>query len=145
MGSPFVINIETKLQKIMERPDLKPDLEKVVSKAALIALRAYAQEIPVDKGLAKSYITIQGAGLEKRITTTVTNRGFRYPIAVHQGTGRWAGSSSDFPSHGRRREGVSFAGSGGIPPNKFAKRAKDKSEPFVHAFFVKEINRLSST
>jgi len=77
------------------------------------------------------------------VTTTATSlEGVRYPIFVGLGTGKFRGSTTDFghPGTGRVRAGdTSGRGLGGIRPDMFHMRAKDKSEKKLTAFVKKNI------
>lgn len=148
------IQVTKRLAQILENPTiLKPKIQQTLDKAALIVLRKYKQEAPVDKGGLRQGVTILGSGLEKRVTTTATGSGgFPYPVVVHEGKGRFKGGSDD-PSTGRSRKGdasllgmfMGMAKRGfkfSSRPNRFAKRAAETSRPEVIKFFNEEIKSL---
>jgi len=133
------MTMKTKLAKVLDDPKrFNPLLAKLLFSSEPIMEGHYKREAPVFKGDLRKFIDTDrknSAGqLWYRVGTRATSGGYKYPFAVHEGTGRFAGLNVDFPSTGRIRAGTTDPEAGGIKPNKFATRAKRKGEPQVHNF-----------
>ena len=140
------IVVKAQISQILADKELGRTLMEKLRLTRFIALNMYLKEEPVWKGdMRRNTISknIQGG---YRITTTAKKNNRPYPVYVHEGTGVFKDVDADFPSTGRVRSGESRMnrGSGGMRPNKFAKRAAEKSQPLILDEMVKSLDVLSS-
>jgi len=140
--------ISSILSKAITDPSFADELRGSLSKSRPVVIAEYQRESPVDKGFLRR--SVQATGVRGSNTdmyflvgsTAKTKEGRPYPLYVHEGTGAFRGSRADYPSKGRIRSGESKTnrGSGGIRPNRFATRAKEKSQPKVVRLVTLDIN-----
>src|SRR5690348_18124627 len=140
-----MITVKKNLGKGFENPKLiNKQLQDSLQAGAFIVVANYKKESPVDHKDLRNFVGIIVQEDRVVVTTTATSlEGVRYPIFVGLGTGKFRGSTTDFghPGTGRVRAGdTSGRGLGGIRPDMFHMRAKDKSEKKLTAF-VKKIGR----
>lgn len=130
----------------------KPDWDKILSAGAMIAEREYKIEAPVNVGELRNKVITQKKGdLSYVVTTIATEKGFPYPIAVHEGTGKYKGSADRGRGNWSRNAGYTpedlaffkmLAKRGRLSqkPNKFADRAEETALPKIIKFFTKEVD-----
>jgi hypothetical protein len=141
-----------KLSKLIKNPALTlPVIKAGMETSRPLVVKQYLREIPRLSGLAASKVHASSVwairdDIYYDVTTIATNNGFRYPLAVAGGTGRFKGSEKDYPSFGRVKNGETNKGAGGIKPNKFATRAAIGSRMYVvkHMLmhFTQEMNKM---
>lgn len=137
------VAINIRLNELIIRGAI-PEIKVASERSKFIVLREYKKQIPVDTGFARRSVIAKRSGIfDYVVTTTATNEGYPYPLAVHDGTGILEGTE-DVPSKGRVRRGEVEYGIGGIRPNRFAKRAKDITRPLVLEEFRKAIGKANS-
>ena len=139
------ITIKGRVSAILLDPHLSQTLVHRLRQSRFIVMKKYFKEAPVDKGDLRNKIRDKKITGGYSVSTIAHNRGKPYPIYVHEGTGIFKGVEADFPSTGRVRSGESKMnrGSGGIRPNKFAKRASEKSMPLILNYMSEVIDDLS--
>ena len=132
--SGLTIKIDRKFVGLMQNPDFSRGARKILGKSKRLVEREYKREVPVDTGVARGAVVAKdiAGGLGFFVTTIATNRGFPYPIAVHEGTGKY---------RGRPDTGMSKRKGGGMP-NKFADRAYRKVQPQLIVLFNSEVSKL---
>lgn len=127
----------------------------LAEKIKMMFEREYKLQVPVDKGFTRRNVdgSIYSTGntIKILVTTESYNRGFNYPVAVHEGTGIFKGLPIDFGGlgatnkrgyqAGRVRSGKSSRGVGGIRPNKFVNRTYTNVTPRAIKTFNEEINK----
>lgn len=140
-----MISVQTKISKILQDPELSKTLIGVVRDTKFIVVREYMKQAPVMKGDLRRGVTATDTQGGYSVTTKARHKGRNYPLYVHEGTGKFKGSSTDYPSTGRVRSGESKLnrGSGGIRPNMFAKRAREQSKPLIMKFVQGAIDKLA--
>lgn len=126
------------------------DIDLLLSEAANLVWDEYTAQVPVDKGDLRRSVRKTKINDGYRIAPTLT----RY-IYLHEGTGKYRGSSFDFGRRGggRMREArytedeiamfASIAKRGGtisVPPDKFADRTYRASKPRVESHVNKGIS-----
>jgi len=142
------ISVEKHLGPIFDNPT--EDIQQIFQASSFLVLREYTEEAPVNIGdLVRGIKSIKEGALQYRVTTTTTANGFAYPEAVHEGTGIFEGGADRGKGNWTRVGGYSEedliifksikkrGGEISMRPNKFAKRAKEVSEPKV-VNFVRE-------
>ena len=155
-------SVKIKLAKALaDDREFPNQLDRIVFNVArYIVEPGYKRQVPVDKGFLRKNVDTKKQGFLKYVvTTTATARGFAYPIAVHEGTGKFKNSPFDFgldPSakpgftrnaHYTEEELILFkvlAKKGvkmSIPPNKFAVRAKKESTKIVNSYILKQLDK----
>jgi hypothetical protein len=141
------IKLKGQISEILTRKDLAEELVKRLQETRFIVMREYFKEAPVNLGDLRRYIFSKGKAGGYVVSTSASNNGKSYPLYVHQGTGRFKNVQADFPSTGRVRSGESRMnrGDGGIRPNKFAKRAAERSQPLVINYMSDVVSKLSSS
>lgn len=130
------IKMDKKLVKILEHPEkFRAMFEPAFFQTSSIVEANYKDESPIWKGDLVKYVDVEKTNTPIQMSYLVgsraKNNGKPYPIYIHEGTGRFAGVFVDFPSPGRIRAGTTDPESGGIKPNKFAYRARKKSDPEI--------------
>ena len=125
-------------------PSALREVVQSLKKGAYYVQAEYMRQIPVLSNNARSHVKIELQDRGFKVTTTATRKGFPYPLAVHEGSGKWAGFPIDFPSTGRVRAGET-PNRGGILPNRFAMRTFEKTFPVVLKDFQTNLNRIIST
>lgn len=130
----------------------KVDLDGILQASAMTAEREYKIEAPVNVGELRNKITTQKKGnLSYTVTTTATEKGFPYPIAVHEGTGKYRNTSDRGRGNwgrmaGYTQEDIAFfrvlakRGKLSQKPNKFADRAEKTALPKIIKFFNKQLD-----
>jgi len=144
------VSVEKKLGQAIRTG--KVNLGKILQASTMLVEREYKIEAPVNDGLLRNSIkTVQKSELEYTITTTAQQGGFPYPIAVHEGTGKYKGTSDRGRGNWSRMAGYTpediaffkmLAKRRAISqkPNKFAERAEKTAKPNVIKFISRELN-----
>lgn len=140
------IRINSNLSKVIEDTGyFNKRLAAIMEASQFIVEREYIKQVPVDQGDLKQKIRVEDLTntIGYRVTSNAKSvQGKPYPVFLHQGTGRLRGAPDFGFTTGRVRNNEVAFGIGGIRPNKFAKRARDKAEKPTIAFINKRINKL---
>lgn len=143
MSGNIITNV--KLQKLFTSNKFAPDLKQIVLGTSNIVEANYKKEVSVDTGLTRDNVVMQPrSDIGYMVTTTATNNGKPYPFYLFMGTGAFKGVDKDY-GHAREnrvRRGQTNRGAGGIKPNKFARRARDNSEPKVMTYINRQVKTL---
>lgn len=152
----ITVTITKKLAKLLTDPDVAKRLYDVVRDTSFIVLRSYMEEAPVDRGDLRGFASVFYMQNGYRVTTTAQQNGYRYPIVVAEGSGKYKGSNIDVKYSHRQRTGRSYTDEEramfasmrkrgiemDIKPNKYPDRAREKSRPLVMEEFVKRLDDL---
>lgn len=146
------LKVTKKISRFLEKAAFRKELANVLWGTRDIVVEKYKREIPVDRNLARNSVSASRNGDVYTVTTTATSsRGFRYPLAVATGTGRYKNSNTDVGRISRVRKNYSkddrkkFAGMAKrgvkfhIKPNMFATRAAEQARQPVLRFVNKEV------
>lgn len=111
--------------------------------SGLYTVREYKQEAPVDHGRLRRDVKVveRGDGYYKVTTTAKNDKGVAYPIFVHEGTYDYKGDRDYGYRPGARAFSFLPTGRKGIRPNKFAKRALEKSKPKIFKYLNNKIKK----
>lgn len=153
------IKLKTKIARaIQDNGFFRLGVETAFKESAeLIIVPAYKTEVPVNKGFLRNNVRRIGVNsLHHVVTTTANNKGFRYPAALHEGTGIYKGAN-DYGRNNYVRNGgytdkdrMRFAGMAkrgykfSIKPNKFADRAKNLAQSPVIRFIGASLRKLTN-
>lgn len=155
-------SIKIKLAKALtDDKEFPKQLDRIIYNVARYVVEPeYKRQAPVNKGDLRKYVgTKKQSMFNYVVTTTATSRGFPYPVAVHEGTGKYKGSVFDFgldpsadPGFTRNaryteeelilfkvlaKRGVEMS----IKPNKFAIRTKKESIKEVNNYILKQLDK----
>lgn len=151
---------EADLTELFRRPkqEVESRVRKAFNKTKSVLVKAYKKEAPVDQDNLRGEVTAVISNDDLKVTTLAKNRGFSYPLAVHEGTGRYRGAADSGYTSGRVRQSSRFRDKKGklmkrediigffaglrargvqlsIRPNKFAKRALESSQREIDSIF----------
>lgn len=143
--SEITIKVDIKLSEIIVNSDkFNKELDYIIAAGMSIVEDKYVQEAPVNIGNFRQGIQYKKIGnLDYDvISTTTTNKGFNYPLALYTGTRKMRGMPDYGYTTGRVRANDVAYGIGGIRPNKVANRATKKSDKPLSNFLIDKLNKL---
>jgi HK97 gp10 family phage protein len=115
------------IQKLTKLQNADQVLKVAVSKTASRVEREASKQAPVDTGKLRGSIS-KSFMIANKGTTAIVKPNVRYAKYVHEGTGIREGALDYGYTDGRVRSGTTISDGGGIRPNKFMKRARDKAD-----------------
>lgn len=142
--SDIKVEVKTSLPKVFfDIKAITKDVDFAIQAAAGVVEGEYKRQSPVNFGDLRRDVTATKLGpMEYFVTTKATSRGRPYPVYLHEGTGSLRGAADYGYTSGRVRAGDVARGIGGIRPNKFAKRAKEKTQGRVFKIVEKKLSSL---